>query len=184
MPDAPVPETPSTIEYRFIGAISGARGLQGDLWVKAFDDNPSWVGKLKQVWMVPPNKPPVSMTVTSSKLVNNRVVIRLAEVPDRTAADKYRGYRLKVASSDLPALAEDEFYCDQLEGLRVISADSEILLGTVNQVVSHQDQDYLEITPAEPFKQAPLVPFQDVFVPTVNKAQGFLTVKGLDTLFE
>lgn len=184
MPETPAPETATSVEYRYIGAISGSRGLQGDLWVKAFDDNPSWVGKLKQVWLVPPSKPPVLMKVTSTKLVNNRVVIHLADVPDRTAADKYRGYRLKVAAADLPALGEDEFYCDQLEGLRVISADSEILLGTVNQVVSHQDQDYLEITPASPFTQAPLVPFQDIFVPTVNKAEGFLTVKGLDTLFE
>lgn len=76
------------------------------------------------------------------------VRVQLAGVTDRDQAERLRGREVYVARSDLPALADDEFYLADTVGLpveRVRDDGSVQRLGVVVGVTSNGAQDLLEV---------------------------------------
>jgi len=71
-------------------------------------------------------------------------IARFAEVADRTAAEALRGTALTVARSDLPPLAEGEYYHADVIGLPVVS-DAGAPVGTVIAIDNFGAGDVLEI---------------------------------------
>jgi 16S rRNA processing protein RimM len=89
-----------------------------------------------------------------------RPILRLEGVADRSAAEALRGAQLLVARADAPALAEDEWYAEDLEGCVVADGDRE--LGRVRRLVALPSCEALEVD-------------DDVLVPLVADA-----VRGVD----
>jgi 16S rRNA processing protein RimM len=71
-------------------------------------------------------------------------VARFAEVADRTAAEALRGTVLTVRRSELPPLADGEYYHADLIGLNCMSTAGD-LLGTCIAVENYGAGDVLEI---------------------------------------
>jgi 16S rRNA processing protein RimM len=69
---------------------------------------------------------------------------RFAEIPDRTAAERWRGTELTILRSALPPLAAGEYYHADLIGLPALSTDSEPL-GACVAVENFGAGDILEI---------------------------------------
>jgi len=161
-----------------IGKITSPYGLQGAVFVKPNNTHPNWVGHLKHVFLS--HEP---MQVKNSRYHTQKIVIHFEGISDRTAAEKLRGRILQVPEADLPALAKDEFYVDTLVGLTLKSADSDKILGTVHDVLSSSAGEFLEIT-VEGQKEPVLVPFQTVFIPTVDLENKIVFAQGLDSLFD
>ncbi len=99
------------------------------------------------------------------RLVDGKEV-RLA---DRTAAEQLTNTRLFVDRAALPPADEDEFYINDLVGLRAVGIDGQEL-GVVQTVHDYGAGASLEIPQAD---AAPLiVPFTAACVPTVDIAGG------------
>jgi 16S rRNA processing protein RimM len=75
-----------------------------------------------------------------------RPIVRLEGIEDRLGAEALRGMTLTVSSGQAPALAEDEWWTHDLEGLAVL--DGEELLGTVVRVIELPSCEALEVQPA------------------------------------
>ena len=84
-----------------------------------------------------------------------RPILRLAGVDGRDAAEELRGLELLVPRSALPALEDDEWWAEDLEGCRVVDGDRE--LGRVARLVPLPSCEALEVTGAGEDFLVPLV---------------------------
>ena len=121
-----------------LAAVTGAHGVTGEVRLKLFGDG---IASLKA------HKTFNDGTLTLKALRDDNkggAIARLAEVADRTAAEKLRGTLLTVSRDALPPLGEGEYYHADLIGLAAVSDTGEAL-GTVIAVDNFGAGDVLEI---------------------------------------
>ncbi len=111
--------------------------------------------------------------------VEQRPIVRLDGVDDRTAAEALRGQPLTVAQAQAPVLGEGEWWAHELEGCVV--CDGERLLGTVSRLLELPSCEVLEVQ-REDGRQL-LVPMVRDAVRDVNVPAGRIDVS-LDFLGE
>jgi 16S rRNA processing protein RimM len=75
--------------------------------------------------------------------VEQRPIVRLQGVEDRSAAEALRGEPLMVAPAQVPALGEGEWWAQELEGCVVV--DGERRLGTVSRLLELPSCEVLEV---------------------------------------
>src|ERR1700730_9743892 len=120
-----------------VGRVVRAHGVSGELVVEVRTDDPDSRFAAGSTL----RGKPVSggsageYTVESVRERGGRLLVRLAGVAARDAADAMRGVVFMIDSGDLPPIDDpDEFYDHQLEGLHVRTADGRGL-GTVAEVL-------------------------------------------------
>jgi 16S rRNA processing protein RimM len=74
---------------------------------------------------------------------DERPILRLAGHEDREAAEALRGSDLLVPRGAAPALGDDEWYAEDLEGCRVV--DGEIAVGRVRRMLALPSCEALEV---------------------------------------
>jgi 16S rRNA processing protein RimM len=111
--------------------------------------------------------------------VEQRPIVRLDGIEDRTAAETLRGQPLTVAQAQAPALGEGEWWAHELEGCSV--CDGERLLGTVCGLLELPSCEVLDVR-REDGRQL-LVPMVRDAVRNVDVAAGRIEVS-LDFLGE
>jgi 16S rRNA processing protein RimM len=90
-----------------------------------------------------------SLTLKSTRHGSNGTIARIAEINDRNAAEALRGTELTVLRSELPPLADGEYYHADLLGLPAVSTDGEAL-GVVVAIDDFGAGDVIEVErPAE-----------------------------------
>ncbi len=98
---------------------------------------------------------------------DQRPIVRLEGIEDRTGAEELRGLELTVDSRRAPALADGEWWAHELEGCVV--RDGERLLGTVVRLIELPSCEALEVRPAQGGEPV-LVPFVKDAVRAVDPA--------------
>ena len=116
-----------------IGQINGLFGVQG--WVKLF----SYAHPRKNILSYQPWHIKVDGVWTTLDIVKGReqgktIVAQLKGVVDREDSRRYIGVELYIEKSQLPQLAQGEYYWDELTGLEVINNQG-IILGTISYLV-------------------------------------------------
>jgi 16S rRNA processing protein RimM len=87
---------------------------------------------------------------------DERPILRLAGHDGREAAEALRGHELLVHRTAAPALEEDEWYAEDLEGCRVVDGTAEV--GQVRRLVALPSCEALEVQrPGESDLLVPLV---------------------------
>jgi 16S rRNA processing protein RimM len=74
---------------------------------------------------------------------DERPILRLAGHEDREAAEALRGSDLLVPRDAAPALGDDEWYAEDLEGCRVV--DGELAVGRVRRMLALPSCEALEV---------------------------------------
>jgi 16S rRNA processing protein RimM len=169
-----------------VGYVSGAFGLQGWVRIHPYSSTAGALLEAKEWWLaMPAAVEPVPMQRLSSKHQGEDVVAKLAEVVDRSAAEKLKGALVKVSRSDFPTLTNDEFYWLDLIGLVVLNLQGD-RLGTVRGLMDNGAHPILRVAD-EPIAEQDLsrherlIPFVEHFVKVVDQAAGVITVDwGLD----
>jgi 16S rRNA processing protein RimM len=118
-----------------LAAIIGAHGLQGEVRLKLFTEDLSAYKRL--------NGAGRSFTLKSVRPGPNGAVARFAEIGDRNAAEALRGTELSIPRSEMPPLAEGEYYHIDLIGLPCLVGDA--VIGTAAMVEDFGAGDVLEI---------------------------------------
>ena len=151
-----------------VGIAVRAHGLRGELAVDVHTDSPDerFAPGSVLAARTPAGAPAGQLTVESSRMHSGRLLVRFAEVPDRTAAEELRGTRLLISADTLPPPEDpEEFHVHQLEGLRAELEDGSVV-GTVREVVHGPGGELLVL--ARPDLPDALVPFVRAIVPTVD----------------
>lgn len=102
--------------------------------------------------------------VAERKGTDQRPIIQLDGVTDREAAEALRGEQLLAAREDAPALDEDEWWEEDLEGCAVFADGREV--GVVSRLVALPSCEALEVV--RPGFDALLVPLVSGAVASVN----------------
>ena len=127
----------------------------------------------------PPERGP--LTVTGARHHHGRLLVRFAEVPDRTAAEALRGTLLVVDAASAGDTGEDEWWDHDLVGLAAVTPDGRPL-GTVTDVVHVPGPPLLAVVDGD--GREVLVPFVSAIVPEVDVAGGRLVVDAPPGLVE
>jgi 16S rRNA processing protein RimM len=172
----------TTTPLKTIGKVMKPRGLQGEVCIKPWDEAAPWVGRLQRVYLYT-LRDVKEMHIEKSWWQGEQVIMKFRGVSSREDVEKFLGAEVKALEADLPVLEEDEFYAEDLVGLCVKSQDSGEELGVVKEVLSSEAGDFLEVV-AEGLSESVLVPFQEVFVPTVDQESRIIYIVGLDSLFK
>jgi len=122
-----------------LAAVAGAHGLAGEVRLKLFAQSVESVKRYKKVRVGDR-----TLELASVKAGGGGAIARFAEVSDRNGAEKLRGQTLDVRRSELPQLAEGEYYHADLLGLPCVTA-SGLELGTCVLVEDFGAGDIVEI---------------------------------------
>ncbi|GAA4595358.1 ribosome maturation factor RimM [Planotetraspora phitsanulokensis] len=163
-----------------VGRIGRPHGVRGEVTVEVRTDDPDL--------RFAPGTALATDPASRGPLVVERVrwnagilLLAVAGVRDRDAAESLRGTLLVVDSADIPALDDpDEFHDHELIGLSVVTTDG-VNVGEVAEVL-HHGQDLLVVR--RPDRDEVYVPFVKALVPEIDLEKGLLVVDAPQGLFD
>ncbi|MGA0533089.1 ribosome maturation factor RimM [Hansschlegelia sp. KR7-227] len=156
-----------------IGVIGAAHGVKGEVRAKAFTQDPAALGRYAPLSDATGQR--LFKVASLRPLKGDMVVLRLAGVDTREAAEALNGVGLFAPRAALPAPAdEDEFYHADLIGLRAETEDGSAV-GEIVAVQNFGADDLLEIRLAGA-RRTVLLPFTAAVVPTVDVAGGRVVI--------
>jgi 16S rRNA processing protein RimM len=170
-----------------VGRVGRPHGVRGELSVEPRTDEPERrfaVGATVTARRPAGGPAPAysTLTVAAVRWHQDRLLVRFAEIADRTAAEAARGLVLvtEVATDDRPEDPE-EFYDHQLVGLSVRTTDGADV-GTVVEILHSGAQDLVVVR--REGRDDALVPFVTALVPEVDLEAGVLVVADRPGLLE
>jgi 16S rRNA processing protein RimM len=119
-----------------VGVVTGVHGLRGGVSVQNRSDNPDRWSPGGTVL----REDGAALTIEASRRHGRRLIVKFAEIVDRSAAEDLRGAVLVVPESWLPQLADQEWWAYQLEGCEVRTAAGRVL-GIVREVIPNPAND-------------------------------------------
>jgi 16S rRNA processing protein RimM len=176
-----VPESNSSTDpsvdpdgHVLVGRVGKAHGLNGHVFVIAESDNPQRFSPGSTMSM--DGRP---VTVTMSRLADGRLVVGFAGVNDRNSAERLRDARLTIPETQRRGLDQDEWWPEDLVGLRVLDHGGTDR-GEVVEVVEGVAQDRLAVRTLDGgvFE----IPFVADLVPVVDVAAGHIRLADVEGL--
>ncbi len=141
------------------GRIGKPHGLDGSFYVE--DPNPLLLDH-GQYLLIGERQ----AVVAQRKGTDQRPVIRLEGIGDRTAVDAVRGQELLARRDHAPELAEDEWWAEDLEGCAILAEGRQI--GVVTRLIGLPSCEVLEVERADG---------EEMLVPLVSDAVGRVDVE-------
>jgi len=130
-------------EYVLIGKIGSVFGVKGWLKVASYTSLNKDILSYKP-WYFRQNNGWQKTEIASGKMHGKNVIVQLDGINDRDQAMLLTGTEIAVLRSQLPELAENEYYWSDLEGLSVESIDGQ-LLGKVSYLMETGANDVLVV---------------------------------------
>ncbi|WP_343599302.1 ribosome maturation factor RimM [Mycobacterium sp.] len=166
-----------------VGRVVKAHGVTGELVVEVRTDDPETrfapgaVVRARKAGAIDR-----SFVVDAARDHSGRLLVRLAGVADRDAADALRGSLFVVDAADLPPIDEpDTYYDHQLEGLRVRTIAGRDI-GSVAEVLHTGAGELLAVTRHDGGEL--LVPFVAAIVTSVSLDARTVEIDPPDGLLE
>lgn len=167
------------------GTVVKAHGIRGELVVDVrtdYADERFVVGE--PLLMKHPGGTISEYEVVAARWHQGRLLLQLAGITDRTAAEELRGATFPVSADTLHEVYnanEDEYHVSIIVGLRAVTPGDEYL-GTVTDLWTHTPQDMLVVTDEADHQH--LIPFVHQLIPEVNVEEGIVICDLPDGLWE
>lgn len=153
-----------------VGRVVKAHGITGEVVVDIRTDDPTARFAQGVTLRAKPSRsdgPGRSYVVDGAREHGGRLLVRLAGVDDRDAADALRGKVFVVDTADLPPIDEpDTYYDHQLEGLHVRTTAGQDI-GVIAEVLHTAAGELLAVKRTEGGAEL-LVPFVGAIVTSVS----------------
>jgi 16S rRNA processing protein RimM len=140
--------------FIIVGRVRKAHGIRGEVVVEPITDAPDAVfASGRRVFAgtasgdLAPSR--AELHIASSRPFSEGLLVAFAEVPDRNAAETWRGRYLLAPSDELPPPRDDEVYVHELPGMRVELASGEVV-GTVEETYALPQGLALDVRRASP----------------------------------
>lgn len=171
---------PAPEGYVAIAEIARPHGIQGEIRLKIYNPDSDLLARRPRAKLRTPDGALREVAITQAREANKAMLVRLAGVDDRDAAEALRGAEILVPRDAFPPLEEGEFYACDLEGARAVMRSGEEL-GRVSGVASYPTCDVLVVDREGGGRVE--VPLLDAYVGAVDAKAGvveILTIEGLD----
>jgi 16S rRNA processing protein RimM len=160
-----------------VGAIAGAYGVRGEVRLKSFCAVPEDIEAYSPLH----DAEGQPYTVAVLRPGKNALIVRVAEIATKEAADALKGVELFADRDRMPSLPDDEFYHADLIDLSVFDSGG-AARGRVKAVQNNGADDLLEIV-VPGASQTVLLPFTKAAVPTVDLEIGRIIVDPPEGIF-
>ena len=151
-----------------IGEITSPQGLRGEVRVFPHTDFPERFNELHEVGLQQGEAPVRVVKIEATHVLGRRIILKLAGVETRDAADALRGAHLVIPRSQAAQLGEDEYFYHQLIGLEVVTTAGESL-GPITDIWPTGANDVYE-TPLA------LIPAVKAFIREIDLDHGRMVV--------
>jgi 16S rRNA processing protein RimM len=161
-----------------VGYVSRAHGLSGEVAVRMFDAASDALDDVERLVLRSQDGQEREFTVLAARQASKEVLLSLASVVGREAAEALRGSTVLVHREDLAPPSNGEYFQGDLVGLKAVSPEGEAL-GEVEEVWNAGPVPTLVIRggPGEL-----LVPFADDFVSSVDLEKSVIVVRPMEFL--
>lgn len=168
-----------------VGRVRKAHGIRGELLVEPITDAPDSIfvsGRRLFAGTADGDPSPdgQQLHITAVRQHMGSVRLTLQEVPDRSAAELWRGRFLLAPLDELPPPADDEVYLHELLGMRVAHVDGRSL-GTVADTYELPQGLMLDVRPVNGGPTF-FIPWRDEVLVNVDEAARVITVNPLEGL--
>lgn len=168
----------NTEEKVILGRLGSVYGIKGWLKVQAYTDYAEDIFEYSN-WLVGRENSWQEAEVVEWRRHNKGLVVKLADVDVREKAQLLTGMEIAVYASQLPELAEDEYYWRDLVGMAVVNTKG-YNMGTVKSLIETGSNDVLVVKANgnDAFgKTERLVPFiESQTIQQVDQEQRVITV--------
>ncbi len=154
-----------------VGALAGAHGVRGDVRVKSFTDDPHALFDLGPLLSEAGD---ILLEAQKLKPGSDHFIVTPKTARQKEEWDGLKGTRLYVRRSALPPPEDDEFYVEDLIGLKACDEHGE-QVGAIKSVQNFGAGDLLEIETSGKTTTF-FVPFTLKDVPEVHFQTGFVTI--------
>jgi 16S rRNA processing protein RimM len=157
-----------------MGRVSGPYGVRGMVRVQPWSDDPLALTHHASWWVRPKQAHEWgARRVTEARAHGAALVAALEHVATRDDAEALRGAEIGIARDALPALARDELYWADLEGLAVVNRDG-VPLGRVDRVIDNGAHAILRVRDDKDGER--LIPWVPLYVEQVDVEAGRIDV--------
>lgn len=157
--------------YLTIGKIAGVFGVKGAVKVFSYTEPRENILKYP-VWHLKKGTDNKEVRLLSGQRQGKSVVVRLGGVIERDQAAELNGWEILIERSQLPPVAEGEYYWADLEGLSVVTTQG-VDLGIVDYLLETGANDVLVVKS----ERERLIPFlRDQTIKLVDLSQGKIVV--------
>ncbi|MBQ3107582.1 MAG: 16S rRNA processing protein RimM [Firmicutes bacterium] len=160
-----------------LGKITGAVGLKGEVKIYPYTDRKEDFGVISYVLM---NGKRVEVEGCRIQQPKGTIILKLAGINDRTAAENCRDAELTIRREDAPPLPEGVYYVKDLLGFALTDEQGSVV-GKLKNVLLNAAQDLYEVEPAEGGKTF-LIPVVDRYVGDVDLTAKVIHVRNVEDL--
>ena len=160
-----------------IGKIVNAVALRGEVKVYNYSGYKERYEELDRI--IVDNK---NYKIEKVRYQQQMVILKLAGVNDRNAAEAMKNKDVFITEDDLQELPEDTFYIRDLLGLPVFNADTDEKIGTLKDVLQPSSQDIYVVK--RPEGSDVLIPAVSEFLKEVNVEEGFIKVHLIEGMLD
>lgn len=166
-----------TPEFLIVGRVRKAHGIHGELVVEPITDEPDAVfapGHRVLAGTVTGDLSPDrrALHVRGVRPMREGLLVRFDEIPDRTAAEPWRGRYFLVPADEVPPPDEHEVYLHDLLGMQVVLVSGEAV-GEVIEVYELPQGLALDVRRA---RGTVMVPFDERVVAGVDRDARVITI--------
>ena len=158
-----------------IGRIVGVHGLNGELRIELHTDFPERFAQGETVWL---GEALVAKTVQSAREHKGMILLTLADLSNRDAAEALRDEWLFIPETAARSLPEGEYWVHDIIGLAVVDEAGQPV-GQVTDILQTGANDVYIITPVAGVNRDKelLIPAIAEVVQNVDLASGTLTIR-------
>lgn len=176
-------------EFIIVGRVRKAHGIRGEVVVEVITDEPAAVfaaGRRVLAGTAAGDLTPArhELHVRSARDFNEGLLVGFDEVPDRNAAELWRGRYLLLPAGELPAPEDDEVYLHDLVGMRVDLPGGDVV-GVVEELYELPQGLALDVRRAAPRStETVILLYDDQTIASVDKERRVIVVTPPDGLLE
>ena len=165
--------------YVAVAEIARPHGIRGELKLKVYNLESDLLSRRPAIRLAFPDGATRKVEIRALRSIPGAMLMRLAGVDDREAAEALRGVQIEVARGEFDKEEDDEFYVCDLEGCTVLLDGAPY--GSVKTVTRYPTCDVLVVTRkgARPLE----VPMQGAYVGDVDlvaRTVALLNIEGLE----
>lgn len=160
-----------------VGELKSAYGIKGWLWVYSHTDPIEQLFDYEPWFIKSGHAVLTHLDIEDWRKQGKGLIVKLAGLADRTAAEGYCNTRLYIKASALPEPEADEYYWTQLVGMSVISETGDAL-GRVKKLSETPAHQMLEVEPTvdSADNENRLIPWHETTVLDVDTVERRITV--------
>ena len=125
-----------------IGKVISTHGIHGWLSILCFAHPPENLKNYSTFILL--NDVMMQIDITDIKVMPKKVIIKIKDYDDISTSENILGKDILIDKSDMPILAEGEYYWKELEGLEVMTSEKKFL-GVVDFIFNNGSNDVLAI---------------------------------------